>query len=860
MTLFFPIFVNCFIFGDFNLPNANWMADPEGGALLTPFFPLDLRENAQEIVSNFTDDCADMGLYQVNNIQNTNFKILDLVFTDVPELTKISAADTFLFKNSIHHSSIEIQFYVDQYNESSVRGKKVPDFRKIDDTQFLNLIMNYNWSNFYNITDVESSCSLFYSVLKNFLSMCVPFKNSFSESESPKWFNKEVKKLRNFKTKLYRRYLTSNSVVDYLKYSSVRRELHAKTKSNYHLYLLGIKNQIKSDPKKFWQFVNNKKKTNNFPTQMTYNNHTASDPTTICDIFAIFFQTVYKKPKPCDTSCDTTLKRTCDNPCNNTCDKLNCDNNCDKIENYLKTLESFPQLDVAEPIFEETDIIDHVLKLDDSSSYGPDEIPPFIVKRFISVLARPLCYLFNLSIRTGVFPNVWKSSYVVPLFKNGNKCNIANYRGIVKLSCIPKLFEKLVLGIIEERYKIIISPNQHGFMKNKSTATNLMEFCSDVITKNQNGFQTDVAYLDFSKAFDRVHHKLLLKKLLRIGFPTWFLTWLESYLYQRTQHVCFKNEISKKIIVHSGVPQGSHIGPFLFLIFINDLNNIINHSHPLLFADDVKLRLSFKNYDEHRLLQEDLNTVSTWCDINDMELNVSKCKCMTFTRKNSPFVNTYLLCGQPLQRVDNMCDLGVLMDSKLNFNMHIDYIINKAKSRLGFVCRFASEFKDPYILKTLYCSLVRSCLEYCSCVWSPSYRINITRLESVQKRFLLYALRNLPWDENRHLPPYAQRLNLINLPSLIHRRTISSVLFVFNILTGETDSNYLLSQICINSHSRSLRSVDFIYQRFNRTIYGSHEPLYAACTLFNKYFNLIDFNVSKSCLKTKLYIYLQSQS
>ena len=191
----------------------------------------------------------------------------------------------------------------------------------------------------------------------------------------------------------------------------------------------------------------------------------------------------------------------------------------------------------------------------------------------------------------------------------------------------------------------------------------------------------------------------------------------------------------------SGVPQGSHLGPILFNIFINDLPTVISHSSILMYADDVKLFLSYSDYNCQRLFQEDLVALETWCEYNLMRLNLGKFKCMSFFRRPRS-ISSYSLIGSRLEFVNSFVDLGILMDPKLNFINHINATISKARSSLRFVKRWCKEFNAPFTTKTLFVSLVRPVLEFGCVIWTPFSESHIMHLESVQKQFLLFALKH----------------------------------------------------------------------------------------------------------------------
>jgi len=221
--------------------------------------------------------------------------------------------------------------------------------------------------------------------------------------------------------------------------------------------------------------------------------------------------------------------------------------------------------------------------------------------------------------------------------------------------------------------------------------------------------------------------------------------------------VCFNNKISKISNVTSGVPQGSHLGPLLFGLMINDLPYVIKSSTVLMYADDVKLCLSMCLPNSYNDLQLDLNCLYTWCMINMLNLNYSKCNFMTFYRCN-PSLYSYSIGNNALERIFSVQDLGVLFDHKLSFKDHISTITNKARSLLAFMKRCSREFDDPYTTKLLFVSLVRPSMEYCSCIWSPQISCYQNMLESVQIQFLLFALRVLNWDTGSRLPSYHVRL------------------------------------------------------------------------------------------------------
>jgi len=201
---------------------------------------------------------------------------------------------------------------------------------------------------------------------------------------------------------------------------------------------------------------------------------------------------------------------------------------------------------------------------------------------------------------------------------------------------------RIITSQLQHLCSSLISPCQHGFVKRRSTTTNLLEFTSFVLDGFNKKLQTDVIYTDFSKAFDSVNHSLLLFKLDLLGFPNNQLTWISRYLNGRSQRVLFKNAVSKMINVTSGVPQGCHLGPLLFTLLINDLQSIVNHSHVLMYADDVKLCFSYNNIESGFCLQSDINIFQEWCQYNLLNFNYLKCNVMTIYRGTPTFMSYFL--------------------------------------------------------------------------------------------------------------------------------------------------------------------------------------------------------------------------
>ena len=574
-----------------------------------------------------------------------------------------------------------------------------------------------------------------------------------------------------------------------------------------------MKSNLKSDPSSFWQYVNSKKSTDNIPKTMRFGEVKTSSEQEQANLFANFFGSNYS----------TNNMATSDQPSppseNTSCFQLDLD--------FVMT---------------------EMTRVNTKKGVGPDGIHPLILKECASTLAKPLTKLLNESLASGIFPEEWKRSSVSPIFKKGARSDIENYRCIAKLPTIAKFFEHLVNVNLLEIVRDRISLNQHGFMKGRSTASNLTEFVYYAQSGLNVGAQVDVLYTDFTKAFDRVDHNILIHKLRSFNLPQNLLDWLKSYLENRVQFVKHGASESKNFTAASGVPQGSHLGPTLFLLFIND---IVDQMPPdimiLLFADDIKIAKIIKSQQDAELLQQAIDKLKLWCDQNKLHLNLKKCAVLSIFKKRQHMNVNYTYGDHTFDKVTEHKDLGVLIDRKLLFAKHIDMVTSKATAALGFVKRFCHDINDVTTLKSLYYALVQSHLEYCSTVWQPFHKIHKDKIESVQRQFTMYARREYPSIHNQFtITPYEQRLSELSMISLRRRRINSSLVFFYDIVNGSANCPSVRNKITLNT-GRSLRRSEHYMVNDKRMKLVREAPIPQMCKMANMVPELFTSATSKTC-------------
>lgn len=368
----------------------------------------------------------------------------------------------------------------------------------------------------------------------------------------------------------------------------------------------------------------------------------------------------------------------------------------------------------------------------------------------------------------------------------------------------------------------------------------------------EQGAQVDAIYTDLKAAFDRVDHSILLAKLERLGVSPDLVHWFESYLTDRKLCVKIGSAQSDCFTNKSGVPQGSNLGPLLFAIFLNDVGFVLPPGCRIFYADDVKIYIVVRCLADCQRLQQWIACFSEWCGRNFVILSVEKCSAISFSRKRKPILYDYAIDDLPLQRVEVTRDLGVVLDSSLTFKPHYSDIIARANRQLGFIFKIADEFRDPFCLKALYCSLVRSILEFGSVVWCPYQRIWIMRLESIQRKFVRYALRHLPWNDPANLPPYEHRCQLLGIDTLERRRSIAQAMFAAKVLVGEIDSPEIVAEFQLYAPERPLRSRNFLNLPARVANYGQHDPVRFISMRFNEYYYLFDFNVTTETFRQRI--------
>ena len=381
---------------------------------------------------------------------------------------------------------------------------------------------------------------------------------------------------------------------------------------------------------------------------------------------------------------------------------------------------------------------------------------------------------------------------------------------------------------------LVLNDSQHGFVPGKSINTNLMELVLFANEAFENKCQIDVLYTDFSRAFEKLFHSILIRKMIDLGFESGLIKWIASYLHNRLMKVKINGVFSNAYKMNTGVPAGSILGPVLFLIFINDIPPIFEkYCKVLLFADDCKLMMQIKNEDDAGKFQFEINKFSNWCAINRLQLNISKCAILTIGRIETKIENTYTLNGYDLNRVKEFRDLGVIIDDRLTFKKHLETLVSNCNSTLRFIKLTVGRNFDTDTLVILFNSFVLSKLLFAMIVWYPFSAGGQEFIEGVQKRFTMMALREWPNKKNNFkIRPYHERCRELKINTIYARYVFVCRIFIYDIMSGRLKSETMKNKIMLHNN-RQTRITELITVPKFKNDYMQNQPFWSAVRHFN---------------------------
>ena len=675
------------------------------------------------------------------------------------------------------------------------------DYSKFSEKSFRDDISIQNFN--HNLIDVNDQFNDFYYKLEGCVNRHAPFKKLTPKEvklHQKPWISSRLIKMIKIKNKLFNRKKRqpNNANVKQLYNifrNRVNRELVKSKKEHYSQYFIDNSNNSKMIWDGIRSIININKTKTNYISQIKINNKLIDNPKNIVESLNDFFVNVGPN----------TEKSIPHNP-------------VVKPENYLKNKNEFNF--VIEDITE--DEVMEIIKQCEIKSTGPQSIPVNLLKLIPDLIISPLLKIINNSFSSGIFPDALKISKVIPIHKGESTQELNNYRPISLLSIFDKIIEKLMHKRLYNflNSNNILFKNQFGFRKNNSTTYALMEITEKIKETIENKKYGCGIFIDLRKAFDTVNHEILLKKLEHYGVRCTALLWFKSYLSNRKQYVFHNGESSQLKSITSGVPQGSVLGPLLFLLYINDLPNISDILQFYLFADDTNIYYEADTLEKIEFtMNKELKKLHTWLIVNRLSLNIAKTNFVIFHPYNKPLNKkiTIKIYKNAISEKDHVKYLGILIDSTLTWRTHIDNLSSKLSKNIGLLYKIRP-YIDTKLMKTLYYSLIYSHLTYGIEVWGSADYIHINRILISQKKIV----RLITFCDNRQedysfLPSnslfYTLKLHKIHD---IFKLNVSK--FIFKCLNKSTPINFhswykLTSQI----HNYNTRSKFANYQNLIKT-------------------------------------------
>ncbi len=463
---------------------------------------------------------------------------------------------------------------------------------------------------------------------------------------------------------------------------------------------------------------------------------------------------------------------------------------------YLTPLNSHESFFLTPTTPNEVDSM--INELNASKALGPHGIPISLLKLAKPVIASELSEIYNFSFTSGIFPEELKLSRVIPLYKSESIHLLSNYRPISLLSPFSKILEKLMdkclLSYLNK--KDILYKYQFGFWKNHSTTLALIEIIDSILNAMDKGLYTCGIFIDFSKAFDTINHTILLSKLDHYGIRGVALHW---FITDRSQFVDFNGALSNTIKTNCGVPQGSNLGPLLFLIYINDISNCSNVLKLRLFADDTNAFLEDSNIlTLTTIVNVELEKLTNWIKANKLSLNIKKSKFMIFSsiKKQLHYIPNINLDGSLLEQSEFFKYLGVLLDRNLSWKFHINLICKTLFKNIGIISKLCY-YVDLDTLKNVYYSLIYPYLYNGAVIWGNTYQSRINQLNILNNK----VIRIMTFSKPRsHAPPLYKLLGILQVKDIVYTQKCNFMYDYVNNRLPEAFSNYFTHSSEIHQH------------------------------------------------------------
>jgi len=705
--------------------------------------------------------------------------LIDLCITNTPE--KIVRSGVIDIGISDH--SLAFMCRKTKYNRKNSRIIEIRSFTKFNDDLFLQDISQLPW---IEIETSSNNPNEMWNQWREMFMSCVnkhaPTRHKRVGKQKPSWFTNDlIVKIRN-RNYLKRKAISSGDNHLWTQYKKARNNTNNAIKQTKKQYFVENLEIHKNDQRKTWSLLNEltsrKPKNDSTVSQLKHNDKQITSPIEIANSFNTYF-----------TSIGETLASSIQHDSNSP-------------ESYLKpTTTTFsieaPSLETVCKLLE---------GLNERKAIGLDKIPNRLLKLSASIIAPSLTKIFSKSIETGIFPQEWKLAKVTPIFKKGDKTDPGNYRPISVIPVVSKVFEKIIYDQLFAYFNEnnLLVQNQSGFRNLYSTVTALIEATSSWSLNIDKGMFNGIVFIDLQKAFDTIDHSILLTKLKYYGIDNKSIAWFNSYLSNRLQQCSANGTLSSPCEVKLGIPQGSNLGPLLFLIYINDLPNCLSVAKPRMFADDTSISMASDNItDIESAMNTELDNLHQWLNANRLSLNVTKTEFMIMasrqklTAHGDPNIEIKIN-NQKIKKVEQTKTLGITIDKNLNWSAHIDDITKRAASAIGALKRNQMYLSTKSAIK-IYEALILPHFDYCSQVWDGLCDNLAQQLQKLQNRAARAITKSNYEVRSKDL------LEKLNWCTLDIRRKKQKLTLMYKIMNGRAPE-YLRELFCKQTSNYRLRN------------------------------------------------------
>jgi len=640
-------------------------------------------------------------------VTDVSATLLDQCITNFPPL--IQKCEVIAPVGNSDHCTIAIYCRNEVIKEKPYK-RTMWQFNDESFEHFRNAVQAFRWEDQFanSKDDLDICCQEWNDTVLEIAKSIIPHKNVLVRPNDKPWYNNQLRKLKRKMDRSFAKCKLTKLPSDYAMFKRLRSEYQNEIERCKKLYdesrYADLSSKALRNTKKWWSLLkavyHNAQVYVSIPP-LHYGNRIVTDTKEKAELFNNAFISV------------------------------------SKVDDSQATLPDFGNFAPHAPVLEkivitDSEVEDQIRLLDCNKAYGPDDISPHFLKHGGVALRQSLTRIFNQSLAIGKFPSMWKKSHVIPVHKKGDQSDVNNYRPISLISVVAKVFERIVFKHVFNFFhdNFVLSVHQSGFQPGRSTVTQLIEvyhtFCQAVDANKE----IRVVFLDITKAFDKIWHKGLIYKLRKCGIGGCLLQWFCDYLHERMQRVVISGQYSSWEHVTAGVPQGSVLGPLLFLVFINDVTSVVENSKIRLFADDTCLFIEVDDRNEAALkISHDLSNIHDWSTKWLVDFSPSKTKSLIVSNKKDANLNPPVLFNNVIiDEVSSYKYLGLHFASNLRWNSHIDAVTKNAHMRLNRMLPLKWKL-DRGTLETMYNVLVLSCMQYASVVWGGTYDSDILKLE-----------------------------------------------------------------------------------------------------------------------------------